>query len=93
MSNKHPCTSIDSNAIAARNIVRSIIGKGCDYADGRKNGVRYKWIFWHSRRPNLNVLRTSVETALANCNIKNFVVSIHNHPTLCDATSVTLRKV
>ncbi len=83
----HP-TTITENAIRARNIAKGVIGSGCNYADGRKNGVRYKWIFRNNASPNL---RYAVEKALSDADIQNFSVMLHvNKYGQGDAISVTI---
>lgn len=93
MSIKHPCTKIDGNAVAARNIARSIIGKGCDYADGRKNGVRYKWMFRRYNMTPIGVYRDQIENALSMADIKNYSVAVHADKWANPAISVTLMAV
>ena len=87
----HPAATVTENAINARNIVRGVVGKGCNYADGRKNGVRYKWLFWRHQATGLGVLKHAVEDALYNANIKNWSVMLHvNKYGQGDAISVTI---
>jgi hypothetical protein len=87
---KHYPATVTPNAINARNIVRSVVGKGCNYADGRKNGVRYKW-FFERNRPASVLMKGAIEDALYNANIKNWSVSLHiNKYGYGDAISVTI---
>lgn len=87
---KHHPATVTPNAIHARNIVRKVLGSGCNYADGRKNGVRYKWIFYSMNVPGLT--KHNVEDALYNANIKNWSVMLHvNKYGRGDAISVTIR--
>jgi hypothetical protein len=86
---RHP-TTITDNAINARNIARRVLNKGCSYADGRKNGVRYKWLFWRCN-PASGMLKSAVEDALYSANIKNWSVTLHtNKYGHSDAISVTI---
>lgn len=88
-SMKHHPTTITENAIHARNIVRGVLGSGCNYADGRKNGVRYKWLFYTMYDPYTT--KSKVEDALYNANIKNWSVTLHvNKYNRNDAISVTI---
>ena len=85
----HPATVTD-NARNARNIVKGVLGFGCNYADGRKNGVRYKWLLDY-QSPPIGMLKHTVEDALYHANIKNWKVETHinryGHP---DGISVTI---
>ena len=93
MSIKHPCTTIDYNAVTARDIARGIIGKGCDYADGRKNGVRYKWLFRRYSTIPLGMLKNQIEDAFSASGIKNYRVVLHANKWNVDAISVTVHAV
>jgi hypothetical protein len=85
---KHYPATVTPNAIRARNIAKGVVGFGCNYADGRKNGVRYKWIFWNNPLPNV---RYAVEKALCDADIQNFSVMLHvNKYGRGDAISVTI---
>lgn len=93
MSIKHPSGTIDNNAINARNIARSIIGKGCDYADGRKGGVRYKWLFRRNSTIPICVLKNQIENAFNSAGIKNHHVVAHTDSWPNPAISVTVHAV
>jgi hypothetical protein len=85
----HPAATVTENAINARNIVRGVLGSGCNYADGRKNGVRYKWLFYTMYDPYTT--KRKVEDALYNANIKNWSLMLHiNKHNQSDAISVTI---
>lgn len=74
---KHRYTAtVTDNSRHARNIVKSVLGCGCNYADGRKNGVRYKWLLDYNSPP-IGVLKHAVEDALYHANIKNWKVEAH----------------
>ena len=94
MSIKHPVTLIDDNAINARIIVTSILGIGCKYSDGRKNGVRYKWLpKFYKDFPAFSIQR--IENCFKTAGIKNYKIT--KHPWTRNgagmAISVLLRKV
>lgn len=87
---KHHPTTITENAIHARNIVKGVIGKGCNYADGRKNGIRYKWM--DCNIATTGILKHAVEDALYNAGIKNYTVTLHpnKYRFRADSISVTI---
>jgi hypothetical protein len=88
----HPTATVTDNAKNARNITRKIIGRGCDYADGRVGGVRYKWMF-NRNMPATSLLQQSIVDALYNANIENWRVVKHvNKYGHADAISVTILK-
>jgi hypothetical protein len=66
----HYPTTITDNAIAARNIVTRIVGRGCNYADGRKNGIRYKWLINTLTDDIINSVHAElIKNGIKNCNI------------------------
>jgi hypothetical protein len=86
---KHHPATITSNTTLARDIAKNVIGKSCKYADGRKNGIRYKWLFNYGEVGPLSILKNDVEIALRSANVKNFKVDIHTAG--IDGLSVTVR--
>lgn len=90
---KHPSAVIDDNANIGRDIAKNIIGRSCNYADGRKNGVRYKWIVDNGTIPIVS-FKQKIEDAFRSYGVKNYNIAMHvdkfNIPV---AISVTFRKV
>lgn len=87
----YPTATVTENAVHARNIIRKIIGRGCDYADGRIGGVRYKWLFRFNQATKL--LKQDISDALYNAKIENWKVVLHvNRYGHTDAISVTILK-